>query len=94
MILFPGSSESPGEKKTDGIKIIEWPVRLNTEEDVRLNVWDFGGQEIMHATHQFFLSQRSRYLLVLNGRGGIQEADAEYWLRLIESFGDESPSSS
>jgi internalin A len=80
-----------GEEKTDGIRITEWPIRLNGQEEVRLNVWDFGGQEIMHATHQFFLTQRSLYLLVLNGREGGEDADAEYWLKLIESFGDESP---
>ena len=80
-----------GEEKTEGIRITEWPLRLNGHEDVRLNVWDFGGQEIMHATHQFFLTQRSLYLLVLNGREGGEDADAEYWLKLIESFGDESP---
>ena len=79
------------EKKTEGIKITEWPLRLNGKEDVRLNMWDFGGQEIMHATHQFFLTQRSLYLLVLNGRGGGEDADAEYWLKLIESFGGDSP---
>jgi internalin A len=45
----------------------------------------------MHATHQFFLTQRSLYLLVLNGREGGEDADAEYWLKLIESFGGESP---
>ena len=54
-----------------------------------LNIWDFGGQEIMHATHQFFLTQRSLYLLVINGREGGEDADAEYWLKLIESFGGE-----
>jgi internalin A len=79
------------EKKTEGIRITEWPLRLNRNEDVRLNVWDFGGQEIMHATHQFFLTQRSLYLLVLSGREGGEDADAEYWLKLIESFGGESP---
>jgi internalin A len=80
-----------GEKKTEGIRITEWSLRLNKKEDVRLNIWDFGGQEIMHATHQFFLTQRSLYLLVLNGREGGEDADAEYWLKLIESFGGESP---
>ena len=79
------------EKKTEGIKITKWAIRLKDKEDVRLNVWDFGGQEIMHATHQFFLTQRSLYLLVLNGREGLEDADAEYWLKLIESFGGESP---
>src|ERR1044071_9031884 len=79
------------EQKTEGIKITKWGIRLKGTEDVRLNIWDFGGQEIMHATHQFFLTQRSLYLLVLNGREGGEDVDAEYWLKLIESFGGESP---
>ena len=79
------------EKKTDGINITGWQVTLNGDENVRLNIWDFGGQEIMHATHQFFLTERSLYLLVLNGRGGGEDTDADYWLKLIESFGSESP---
>jgi small GTP-binding protein len=79
------------EKKTEGIQITEWELWLNGNEDVRLNIWDFGGQEIMHATHQFFLTQRSLYLLVLNGREGNEDADAEYWLKLIESFAGDSP---
>jgi internalin A len=79
------------EKKTEGIKITEWNIQLHKKEKVRLNVWDFGGQEIMHSTHQFFFTKRSLYLLVLNGREGGEDADAEYWLKLIESFGDESP---
>ena len=66
-------------------------MKLNGEEEARLHIWDFGGQEIMHSTHQFFLTQRSLYLLVLNGREGGEDADAEYWLQLIESFGGESP---
>jgi internalin A len=78
------------EKKTDGIYITEWQLRLRDGEQVRLNLWDFGGQEIMHATHQFFLTQRSLYVLVLEGRQGGEDADAEYWLKLIESFGTES----
>lgn len=78
------------EKKTEGIQITEWGLRLG-DDDIRLNVWDFGGQEIMHSTHQFFLTKRSLYLLVLNGRAGGEDADAEYWLKLIESFGGDSP---
>lgn len=62
---------------------------MEENDEVRLNTWDFGGQEIMHATHQFFLTQRSLYVLVLNGREGGEEEDAEKWLKLIESFGTE-----
>ena len=77
--------------KTEGIQITQWPVTLNDTEDITLHVWDFGGQEIMHSTHQFFLTERSLYLLVLNGRQGHEDEDAEYWLELIESFGGDSP---
>jgi internalin A len=79
------------EKKTEGIKITGWDVPLPGGEQAHLNVWDFGGQEIMHATHQFFLTRRSLYLLALSGREGGADQDAEYWLKLIESFGGESP---
>jgi internalin A len=80
------------EKKTEGIKITGWLLKVGeNRDDVRLNVWDFGGQEIMHATHQFFLTERSLYLLVLCGREGVEDADAEYWLKLIQSFGGNSP---
>jgi internalin A len=77
--------------QTQGIQITEWHIQLNGTEDVRLNIWDFGGQEIMHDTHQFFLTQRSLYVLVLNGRQSHEDGDAEYWLNLIESVGEDSP---
>jgi internalin A len=81
---------NPLESKTDGIAITAWPLHIGAES-IRLNVWDFGGQEIMHATHQFFLTKRSLYVLVLDAREGEQEANVEYWLSLIESFGGNSP---
>ena len=82
---------NPNLKKTDGICITQWKRRFSATDEVRLNIWDFGGQEIMHSTHQFFLTQRSLYVLVLNGREGSEDTDVEYWLQLIGSFGGESP---
>ena len=35
-----------------------------TQKGFWLNIWDFGGQEIYTATHQFFLTKRSLYLMV------------------------------
>ncbi|MCK5523442.1 MAG: leucine-rich repeat domain-containing protein [Thiomargarita sp.] len=78
------------ENKTEGIQINQWPVKVK-DENIRLNIWDFGGQEIMHATHQFFLTKRSLYILVLDARQGEQESRVEYWLKLIQSFGGDSP---
>ena len=79
----------PDERQTEGICISKWKLGLPKSEVVRLHVWDFGGPETLHAAHQFFLTPRSLYLLVLEGRQGDEEADAEYWLPLIASFGKE-----
>jgi len=75
------------EPQTQGINIRKLIVE-NGEREIKANFWDFGGQEIMHATHQFFLSKRSLYILVLDGR---KDEKPEYWLKLIENFGGESP---
>jgi small GTP-binding protein len=88
--IVRGKSFDHYERMTEGIAITDWSLRLHSE-DVRLHVWDFGGQEIMHATHQFFLTARSLYLLVLNGRQGREDADAEYWLNMIKSLAADSP---
>jgi internalin A len=77
------------ERKTEGINIENWQMTVN-EQSIRLNVWDFGGQEIMHATHQFFLTKRSLYLLVLDARVDERQNELEYWLKIIQSFGGDS----
>ncbi len=79
---------NPDENKTDGINITRWKT-LDSKYD--LNVWDFGGQEIMHATHQFFLTRRAIYLLVIDVRLDEVGNRLDYWLKTIESFGGESP---
>ncbi|MBK8565474.1 MAG: leucine-rich repeat domain-containing protein [Saprospiraceae bacterium] len=56
--------------------------------EAKARVWDFGGQEIMHASHQFFLSHHSIYVLLLDSRN---DAKKEYWLRHIAKFGGGSP---
>ena len=80
----------PEEGKTEGIDIRKWQVEASGQT-VRLNIWDFGGQEIMHATHQFFLTRRSLYVLVLDARQGEQDSKIDYWLKIIQSFGGDSP---
>ena len=78
---------NPQEPMTHGIRINEWTA-ANRSRKIRCNIWDFGGQEIMQATHQFFLSRRSLYILVLDGR---KDEKPEHWLRYIETFGGGSP---
>ena len=80
---------NPEECKTPGINIAQW--HLPEKPDVRLNLWDFGGQKVMHATHQFFLTKRSLYLLVIDNRKNEQQNRVEYWLKLIQTYGGDSP---
>jgi Miro-like protein. len=54
-----------------------------------MNIWDFGGQEIYHATHQFFLTKRSLYILVADTRK--EDTDFYYWLNVVELLSDNSP---
>jgi small GTP-binding protein len=82
-----GEEFNKNEDTTHGISIRGWDVEAGGHP-IKVNIWDFGGQEIMHATHQFFLSKRSLYVLVLDGR---KDERPEYWLQHIESFGGDSP---
>jgi len=72
-------------KETQGIDISRWQLACG-EHEVTFNLWDFAGQVITHATHQFFLSSNNVYVLVLTGREDTQKSDADYWLRLIRAF--------
>lgn len=78
------------EPSTEGINISIWPYRYYNES-IRLNVWDFGGQEIYHSTHQFFLTKRSLYLLVWDALAEKEYGRIDYWLRTIQSLADDSP---
>ena len=81
---------NPSRNKTDGIDIESWKIEVDKRQ-IQVNIWDFGGQEIMHSTHQFFLTIRSLYLLVLDSTQGEEENRLEHWLKIIQSFAKNSP---
>jgi internalin A len=58
-------------------------------ESIAAHFWDFGGQEIMHATHKFFMTERSVYVLVVNGRK--DNDDHEKWLEQLKMTCGDSP---
>ncbi|MFZ1220027.1 MAG: COR domain-containing protein [Chthoniobacterales bacterium] len=76
-----------GEESTPGIALCDWTMNDCKGQPVTAHVWDFAGQVITHALHQFFFSVRSVYVVVLTGRENNERDDAEYWLRLIKAFG-------
>ncbi|MEM6452631.1 MAG: COR domain-containing protein [Cyanobacteria bacterium P01_D01_bin.105] len=77
------------EKSTEGIDVLRLDFTHSNGNSFRINLWDFGGQEIYHATHQFFLTKRSLYLLVADTRQ--DNTDFNYWLEVIELLSEASP---
>jgi GTPase SAR1 family protein len=55
-----------------------------------ISVWDFGGQEVFYPTHQFFLSDRTVYLVMFN-MTSVKEQRLEYWLRQINALARDRP---
>ncbi|MGE5343171.1 MAG: COR domain-containing protein [Candidatus Omnitrophota bacterium] len=88
----------PGEEETThGINIKPWTISCSLENDsqpcrdVNLSIWDFGGQAIYHATHQFFLTKRSLYLFVWEPRKEEDTGPFDYWLNVIKLLSANSP---
>ena len=77
------------EEMTPGIDISDWNL---PGSKIKAHLWDFGGQVMAHATHQFFLRSSCVYVLVLDGRTEINaNAQAEYWLEHVRAFGGGAP---
>lgn len=74
-------------KETIGVdvEIIEKPSPIDNKP-MYLSVWDFAGQHMEHATHQFFLTENAIYLIVWNARLGAESGkhDLWYWLELLK----------
>lgn len=77
------------EDTTRGVDVIKWSFSIEKNREFTVNIWDFGGQEIYHATHQFFLTRRSLYALVADTRK--EDTDFYYWLNAAELLSENSP---
>jgi hypothetical protein len=83
---------NPNEPQTHGINIWrDWKFPVpNTEAEYSASVWDFGGQDIQHLTHQYFFTPGTVFLVVVNKRGSNTASEASqlnYWFRIIELMG-------
>jgi Leucine-rich repeat (LRR) protein len=70
---------------THGIEIKQIKVtdpESNTE--ITLNGWDFGGQRVYRPTHQLFFSAPAVYLLVWKPREGPQQGFVKEWIKLVK----------
>lgn len=81
-------AEMPEETADSTPGIAVRPLLLTERQpDFTMHLWDFGGQEVYHSTHQFFLSKRSLYVLLADGR---KEEQLDYWLQMQEIYGQDS----
>ncbi|MFN8396778.1 MAG: COR domain-containing protein [Bacteroidia bacterium] len=93
-MFAPTLGMPPEAERTEGIDIHHWTYKLENGQTMRLNIWDFGGQEILHTTHQFFLTQNSLYILLDDtsvNHKNVQDDYFKNWLGWIELLGGESP---
>jgi len=76
----------PGLSTTHGVEVGQLMVGRGSRYTtaIILHTWDFGGQQIYHATHQFFFTRRSLYLVVWNARLGAEQGRLSYWLGTIQ----------
>lgn len=85
----PKAAMPAPDATTRGIVIEPLKFKDTEGEDFTLQIWDFGGQNIQHYAHQFFMSDSAVYALLSNERE--QNPNFQYWLNIIELLGKDSP---
>jgi hypothetical protein len=81
-LLDKGWQEHPS---THGIEIQSFKVTdPETQKEITLNGWDFGGQRVYRPTHQLFFSAPAVYLVVWKPREGPQQGFVKEWIQLVK----------
>ena len=73
----------PQSQTTLGTDIHRWKFFDVNDEEYRVNIWDFGGQDIQQDVHNFFLTEGALYLVVLDAR---RDESPLKWLLTINAF--------
>ncbi|OJJ22385.1 hypothetical protein BKI52_06800 [marine bacterium AO1-C] len=75
---------------THGIKHIIWKPfaqlkdATDEERNIKVAIWDFGGQEFYHATHSLFFSNKALYLILFDQKTNFQGIK-DTWIYLYEN---------
>jgi Leucine-rich repeat (LRR) protein len=70
---------------THGIEIQSFKVtNHDSQKQITLNGWDFGGQRVYRPTHQLFFSAPAVYLVVWKPREGPQQGFVKEWIQLVK----------
>lgn len=101
LALTEGKLDQP-LNRTHGIVRTKWvvehpgvsapaPTSTAPTERLQFNIWDFGGQEVYHSTHAFFLTERAIYVIVADARANDGQNNLDYWIQMAVSFGGGAP---
>jgi Leucine-rich repeat (LRR) protein/GTPase SAR1 family protein len=105
------NSFDPAQSSTHAIQlrrhVLPQLAQNEALEHVKLNVWDFGGQDIYHATHRLFMQTQAVFLLAWDAATQAQPTQTEtladdsevsyknypllYWLDYAYTLGKQSP---
>jgi len=66
---------------THGVNLVKW--QLPNHKNIKVNFWDFGGQQIQRAVHKFFLTTACLYIVVCDNR---KEDKPQFWLEHIKTL--------
>lgn len=88
--FFMDEPHDKAEPETPGIALESFRLYC-PQSEITVRLWDFAGQEITHALHQFFLTEGCVYVLVLDPRSNTEMQDAEYWLGLLKRYAGNAP---
>lgn len=70
------------DKRTEGVIVTTLDLKKQYEgQAVKAYIWDLGGQELYHTTHQFFLTPDTFYILLNDNRKN--DTDFYYWLNIL-----------
>ena len=81
-----GNPHNENQTSTQGIDISSLDFN-----EYKAHIWDFAGQELTHQTHQFFLTERSLYLYVIDAQKEDNQARDLHWFNTIKSYSENSP---
>jgi internalin A len=93
-----GEPFDQGVQSTHGVQLGEMTVTLESfPEPVRLNLWDFGGQDIYHGSHALFLQEQAIFLILWTpelerqtfykeGYLSLRHRPISYWLDYLRAF--------
>ncbi len=89
-----GAAMTKKEERTYSIELTKWEFSYvfegKGEQEVVVNIWDFGGQTILMHTHRFFLSKRSVYIILADGAKDGKKY-FKYWIHQTKEFAGNSP---